>query len=174
MRVNKATEIPFTCNVKQRIYDAVRFQQNINPDKFTVNVIRQAITSPDGKWLVFNAVGYLWKKELPAGKPQRITNGTDLAYRQAGFEFEPCFSADGKTLLYTTWNDSAAGAIYKINMQGVAKPVKISKTKAIYRQPSFSPDGKWIVFRKEGGDDVLGPAYTAKPGIYIIDCRWKQ
>src|SRR5688572_29857333 len=166
--VNKATEISFTCDVKQRIYDAVRFQQNINPDKFTVNVIRQAVTSPDGKWLVFNAVGYLWKKELPAGKPQRITNGTDLTYQQTGFEFEPSFSADGKTLLYTTWNDSAAGAIYKVNMQAVAKPIKISKAKAIYRQPSFSPDGKWIVFRKEGGNNVLGPAYTAKPGIYTI------
>lgn len=159
--VNKATEIPFTCRVKQRIYDAVRFQQNINPSAFTVNVIRHATTSPDGKWLVFNAVGYLWKKELPSGKPQRITNSID-------FEFEPAFAADGKTLLYTTWNDSAAGAIYKVNLQGTTPPVRISKTKAIYRQPSFSPDEKWIVFRKEGGSDVLGPAYTAKPGIYTI------
>ncbi len=161
--VNKATEIPFTCNVKQRIYGAVRFPQEINPAKFTARVIRQAITSPDRKWLVFNAVGYLWKKELPAGKPQRVTNGID-------FEFEPQFSADGKTLLYTSWNDSTAGAIYKLNYQQAgAVPVKLSKSKAIYRAPSFSPDGKWIVFRKEGGSDVLGPAYTAEPGIYICD-----
>jgi imidazolonepropionase-like amidohydrolase/Tol biopolymer transport system component len=159
--VNHATEIPFTCNVKQRIYDAVRFQQDINPSTFNVHVIRQATTSPDGKWLVFNAVGYLWKKELPAGKPQRITNGTD-------FEFEPGFSTDGKTLLYTTWNDSATGAIYKVNMQGAARPFRVTKAKGIYRYPSFSPDGKWIVFRKEGGDNVLGQAYTAKPGIYTM------
>jgi imidazolonepropionase-like amidohydrolase/Tol biopolymer transport system component len=158
---NKATEIPFTCQVKQRVYDAVRFQQDINPSVFSANVIRQAVTSPDEKWLVFNAVGYLWKKELPDGKPQRITTG-------AAFEFEPSFSADGKTLLYTTWNDSAAGAIYKVNMQGVSKPVKITAAKAIYRLPSFSPDGKWIVFRKQGAEDVLGPSYTAKPGIYVI------
>ncbi len=166
--VNKAIEIPFTCNVKQRIYDAVRFQQDINPSTFNANVIRQAITSPDGKWLVFNAVGYLWKKELPSGKPQRITAGIDLAYRQAGFEFEPSFSADGKTLLYTTWNDSVTGAIWKVNMQGVTKPAKITKAKGTYRMPSFSPDGKWIVFRKQDDDIVLGPAYTAKPGIYTM------
>ncbi len=178
--VNKATEIPFTCNVKQRIYDAVRFQQEINPSTFNANVIRQAITSPDGKWLVFNAVGYLWKKELPAGKPQRITIGTDLAlptgqagYQQAGFEFEPSFSADGKTLLYTTWNDTASGSIWKVSLQGIKspatpKPVKVTTSKGIYRQPSFSPDGKWIVYRREGGSDAFGEGYTAKPGIYTL------
>ena len=159
--VNKATEIPFTCNVKQRIYDAVRFQQDINPATFNANVIRQAVTSPDGKLLVFNAVGYLWKKDLPSGKPQRITTGAD-------FEFEPSFSTDGKALVYTTWNDSATGAIWKLNMQGIAKPVKLTKTKATYRMPSFSPDGKLIVFKKEDDDVVLGPAHTAKPGIYTI------
>jgi imidazolonepropionase-like amidohydrolase/Tol biopolymer transport system component len=167
--VNKATEIPFTCKVNQRIYDAVRFQQNINPASFNVNVIRQATTSPNGKWLVFNAVGYLWKKELPNGKPQRITSGT-------AFEFEPSFSADGKTLLYTSWDDAEAGAIWKVSMQPAAgaktatgKPIKITNTKGIYRQPSFSPDAKQIIFRKEGGSDALGPAYTAKPGIFIIN-----
>ncbi|HEY6504722.1 MAG TPA: amidohydrolase family protein [Chitinophagaceae bacterium] len=166
---NKATEIPFTCNVKQRVYDAVRFQQEINPSVFNANVIRQAATSPDGKWLVFNAVGYLWKKELPAGKPQRITAGTD-------FEFEPSFSADGKTLLYTSWNDTASGAIWKVNLQGAAGakstaapgPVKVTKVKGIYRQPSFSPDGKRIVYRRDGGSDALGEPYTAEPGIYIM------
>ncbi|MES1217706.1 MAG: amidohydrolase family protein, partial [Bacteroidota bacterium] len=165
--INKATEIPFTCNVKQRIYDAVRFQQDINPSAFNANVIRQAITSPDEKWLVFNAVGYLWKKELPSGKPQRITTGID-------FESDPSFSADGKTLVYTTWNDSATGAIWKVTMQGISQPVKITKAKAIYRIPYFSPDGKWIVFRKEDDDIVLGPAHTAKPGIYIMTSDGKD
>ncbi len=158
---NKATQIPFTCNVKQRIDDAVRFQQELNPSSFTAKVIRQATTSPDGKWLVFSAVGYLWKKELPAGRPQRITNGTD-------FEFEPSFSADGKSLVYITWSDTASGSLYKVNMQGAAKPVKLNKTKAIYRLPSFSPDGKMIVFIKDGGNNELGPAFTSKTGIYTM------
>lgn len=166
---NNATEIPFTCNVKQRIYDAVRFQQDLNPSTFISRIIRQAATSPDGKWLVFNAVGYLWKKELPSGKPQRITAGKD-------FEFEPSFSADGKSILYTTWNDEVSGAIWKVNMEPAAasKPIKISKAKGIYRQPSFSPDGKAIVFRKEGGSDVLGSAFTARPGIYIMNTDGSQ
>ena len=160
-KANAVTQVPFTANVKQRIADVVRFKQNINPDNFNVNVIRHATTSPDGKWIVFNALGYLWKKQLPSGTPVRITNGND-------FEFEPAFSPDGKLLVYTTWNDTEAGSIYKVNMQGSAKPVKITSKKAIYRMPSFSADGNKIVFRKEGGNDVLGSAYTAKPGIYYM------
>ena len=156
-----AVEIPFTATVKQRIADAVRYKQNINPDTFNAHVIRHATTSPDDKWLVFNAVGYLWKKELPNGKPERITSGKD-------FEFEPSFSADGKTLVFTTWNDNDGGALYKVALQGAPKPVKLTTDKAIYRLPSFSADGKSVVFRKEGSSDVLGHANTAKPGIYTI------
>ena len=61
---NSVAEIPFTANVQQRVTDVVRFKQNLNPDQFDVNVIRHATTSPDGKWLVFNAIGYLWKKNF--------------------------------------------------------------------------------------------------------------
>lgn len=159
--VNKATVIPFVCNVNQRIYEAVRFRQDMGSADFKVKVIRQAVTSPDERWLVFNAVGYLWKKRLPDGKPERLTGGND-------FEFEPSFSADGKQLLYTTWNDENSGAIYKVNMEGAARPVKLTKTKGIFRTPSFSADHKKIVFIKEGGSDALGPAHTSQPGIYIM------
>ena len=159
---NKAAVIPFTCKVTQRIDDAVRFQQEINSPAFTAKVIRQAITSPDEKFIVFNAVGYLWKKQLPSGVPQRMTEGID-------FEFEPSFAPDGKSLIFTTWSDSAAGALYKVNMQGSPAPVNISKTKAIYRTPSFSPDGKSIVFIKDKGSNELGLAFTSKPGIYTMN-----
>jgi imidazolonepropionase-like amidohydrolase len=161
-KTNSSVDIPFTVEVKQKIADAVRFQQEINPDQFKVNVIRHVTTSPDGKTIVFNALGYLWKKDLPNGTPVRLTSGRD-------FEFEPAFSPDGKTIVFTTWNDTVAGSLFTLNMAASnASPIKISQEKAIYRVPSFSPDGKWIVFVKEDGDNVLGPAFTAEPGIYTI------
>jgi imidazolonepropionase-like amidohydrolase/Tol biopolymer transport system component len=158
---NTSVEIPFTCQVKQKITEAVRFTQQINKETFTTNVIRHAKTSPDGKWLVFNAVGYLWKRPLPDGKPERITTGAD-------FEFEPSFSADGKWLVYTTWNDTATGAIYKTAFPGRSKPVKLSREKGIFRNPSFSSDGKLVVFEKERGNDVLGGSFSVKPGVYTV------
>ncbi len=161
---NAATEIPFTCKVNQRITDVVRYKKNLNTDSFTVHVIRNAVTSPDGKLLLFNAVGYLWKKVLPNGKPERLTNGTDQ-------EGEPSFSKDGKMITYVTWNDTAMGAIYKLNMTAVAKPERVTSEKAIYRTPSFSPDGKRIVYVKDDGDIIMGVTFNVNPGVYLIDAN---
>jgi imidazolonepropionase-like amidohydrolase/Tol biopolymer transport system component len=157
---NEATEIPFTCHVKQHMTDAVRFQQNLNLNTFNVNVIRHAVTSPDGRWLVFNALGHIYKKALPDGKPERITTSESL-------EFEPAFSPDGHTLAYVTWTDDQTGALFKIAMNGNSKPEVLTSKKGMYRTPAFSPDGKWIVYTKEGSNDVMGNTYTVKPGIYM-------
>lgn len=158
--VNQSLPIPFTCDVKQKISEVVRYEQAVDNDRFDVQVIRQAVTSPDGKWLVFNALGQLYKKRLPNGKPERLTSAYD-------FEFDPTFSPDGSTIAYISWQDTSSGALCTINING-GTPKKISNKKAIYRSPSFSPDGKWIVFEKEHSSNILGPAHTAKTGIYII------
>ncbi|MBL7765027.1 MAG: PD40 domain-containing protein [Chitinophagaceae bacterium] len=154
--------IPFSCEVKNKVADVLRFQQSFDQKTFSPKVIRQATTSPDGKYIVFNAVGYLWQKKLPNGKPERITQHTD-------FEFEPAFSKDGRYLLFTTWNDTATGAIWKMDMQSQLPPVKLTKVKGIYRAPAFSPDGKTIVFRKDEGNEVMGYSYTVKPGVYLMN-----
>lgn len=154
------TEIPFEADCSHRIYDALRFKQTAAPDSFVVKAIRQTVTSPDEKQIVFNAAGYLWRKTLPNGKPVRLTTGSD-------FEFEPSFSADGKSIVFVTWNDENYGAIQVIPAVG-GKPRKITSEKAIYRTPRFSPDGKTIVYEKESGNDHQGFAHCVEPGVYVI------
>lgn len=154
--------IPFNAEVKAKIKNALHFKQNPAPEQFNAQVIRHAVTSPDCKTLVFNAVGYLWKKDLPSGKPVRLTNSTH-------FEYEPAFSKDGKTLVYTTWSDLASGAIYKLDLKAKnAKPIKITTEKGIYRNPAVSPDGQLVVFNREAGNDHQGFSFTKEPGIYTI------
>ncbi|MFN4247995.1 MAG: amidohydrolase family protein [Flavipsychrobacter sp.] len=157
---NTATDIPFTCDVKQKISETVRFAQDMNPDRFNVHVIRHATTSPDGKWLVFSALGHIYKKALPDGKPTRITDSRE-------FEYEPSFSPDGKSLVYVSWNDSTSASICKANIASGSYE-KLNSKKGIFRTPSFSHDGKWIVYERENSSNTLGPAYTAKPGIYMM------
>lgn len=157
---NKSEVIPFTCNVKQQISEVVRFKQNIDPKEFKVQVINQAVTSPDGKTIVFSALGHLYKKVLPDGAPERLTDNSDL-------EYDPSFSPDGKTIAFVTWNDTAGGSISTVKSNG-GKSQKITKAKGIYRTPSWSHDGKSLIYERERGSNTLGPAYTSKPGICII------
>ncbi|RFN60155.1 amidohydrolase family protein [Marixanthomonas ophiurae] len=155
------TNIPFTAEVKIDIADRVHFNNKVEEETFTPQVIRHAVTSPNGKIVIFNALGSLYKKELPNGSPQRITNGTD-------FEFEPTFSPDGKHIVFVTWNDLEKGAIFKVSTSG-GTPVKLTQEKAIFRTPSYSQNGKHIVFRKEKGNTDQGFTFTKKPGIYTMD-----
>lgn len=159
---NEAVNIPFTVTSSHRITDAVRFEQQIDPAEFDVKVIRHASTSPDGKTLLFSALGAIYIKALPEGKPRRIT-GND-----SSFEYEPSFSPDGKQVVYVTWNDSLAGGIYIADANGKGQPKKLNASKGMFREPSFSPDAKTIVYRREAGNGLAGAGFTSKPGIYTM------
>ncbi|HEU4718002.1 MAG TPA: amidohydrolase family protein [Bacteroidia bacterium] len=158
----KVADIPFSVTCHHHIYNALRFQQDVAPDQFTAKMIRNAVTSPDEKTLVFNAAGFLWKKTLPDGKPERLTDETD-------FEFEPAFSRDGSKLAFVSWNDEQTGAVMTLDMKSPkAKPVKITNEKGIFRTPAFSPDGNTITFWKETGNDHQGYTFCVNPGIYTV------
>lgn len=155
------TPINFQADVSIDLAQTVKTNTPIERDQFTPKVIRNARTSPDGKTLVFSALGHLYKKTLPKGTPERLTASTD-------FEFEPSFSPSGNEIIYVTWNDLEKGTISYVDInQG--EPVKLTTEKAIYRTPSYSKDAKQIVYRKQAGNTDQGITFTKNPGIYVMD-----
>lgn len=165
----KVTNIPFEATATHHIAGAVRHDHSknggISPKQFEAKAIRHAVTSPDGKLLVFNAAGYIYKKELPNGKPERITKSKD-------FEFYPAFSPDGKQLVYSTWNDDNRGALMMLDIRkNNPKPQKLTPEKGFYTEPKFSPNGKHIVYTKEGGNNHMGYAHGTERGIYYMPVK---
>jgi len=164
-KINVATlelqTISFQADAIIKIAKTVQFDTPVFTEKFTSKVIRNAVTSPDEKMLVFNALGYLWTKKLPNGEPKRLTSGTD-------FEFEPNFSQDGTSIVYVTWNDKNLGAIYQIAIKD-RKIAKLTSEKGIYRTPSYNSDASKIVYLKEGGNSDQGRTFSKKPGIYTVN-----
>ena len=155
-----AEEIPFSAEVKQTIQDALHFEQKVFTNEFDSKMIRQLVTSPDGKKVAFNATGYLYIKDLPNGAPERLTEGTD-------WEFDPSFSPDGKSIVYTTWNDELRGAIMRYDFKG-KKVNAVTTEKGFYYAPKFSAKGDLIVYRKGSGNEVLGFTFGKNTGIYTI------
>ncbi len=153
------TEIPFEAEVEQQVNEALRFPVEVAPERFEAKMIRSAVTSPDGRWLVFEAVGNLWKKLLPDGDPERLTN------EQRRFEQAASFSPDGRTVAYTTWDDEELSVIWSVPLVG-GTPRRLTTAPGYYFAPRFSPDGSRVVFRRGTGNILLGFIHGVKTGLY--------
>ncbi len=156
----KVTNIPFSVEADIQIAEKVHFNNPVDAEEFTAKVIRHAVTSPDGKTMAFTALGHVWTKKLPNGKPKRLTNSED-------FEAEPAFSPDGKELVYVTWNDTHLGTINRIAVKG-GTATKLTQKKGIYRNPAYSPSGQQIIFHKESGNTDQGIAFGKNAGVYAM------
>lgn len=151
--------IPFEAEVVQTITEAVRFPVEAHPERFEARMITDAATSPDGTVLVFHTAGCLWKKQLPDGEPERITNDGER------FEYDPDFSPDGERIVYTTWDDEELSVIRSVRLDGT-DPRVLTTEKGYYHEPRFSPDGSKIVFRRGEGNLLLGYEHGLETGLY--------
>ena len=161
MASGKASNIPFTAQVEQSVLPALRFEQNIEGDSFAPKMIRDVATSPDGKTLVFHAVGQLWTKSLPGGQPRRLTSD------DSRFEYQPSFSRDGRKLLFTTWSDEAMGAIHELDIAS-GQSRKLSTEPGFYYGPRYSPDGARVVYSRQGGGGLTGSLWSGSRGIFVM------
>lgn len=153
------TAIPFTASVEQTVAAPLRFEQKLDAGAFTAKMIRDVATSPDGRTIVFHAVGQLWTRALPDEPPRRLTTRSDA------FEYQPSFSADGKKLLYTTWSDAKQGAIVERDLVSGAERVLTSQP-GFYYSPRYSRDGSKIVWSKQSGSSLTGSLNSGEQGIW--------
>lgn len=156
--------IPFEVSREKSINKTLRFSKNIDEENFEVKMLHNVEVSPDGTQVAYEALGYIYVRTLPKGKPKRLTNQTEH------FEFDPGFSRDGKKIVYSTWNDKAQGNIRVVLLKnGESKNLLSEPGK--YIEPSFSPNGEIVVFRKFKDSAVLDPAYNVAPGIYHVSAN---
>lgn len=158
----KPSEIPFKAEVRQQLDEPVRAVHRIDRDAtFDPKMIRDVATSPDGKTLIFHAVGRLWKKSLPAGEPVALTQDTDA------FEYSPSFSPDGQYVVYVRWNDQDLARIERISLADGVRKV-LTTTPAVYATPSYSRDGAQLVYSVQGGGNLIDFRYGNNVGIFVM------
>jgi imidazolonepropionase-like amidohydrolase/Tol biopolymer transport system component len=155
------SEIPVHVKTSKKIRPALRSKVELTADEFEVYGIRWASYTPDKAQVVFQALGYIWIKDLSSGKQHRLTRQTDH------YEFYPVITTDGRSVLYTTWNDQNFGSV-RITRINSRKTSVLTTEPGHYIEPALSTDGKQVVFRKIEGGYLLSPLWSMNPGIYTL------
>lgn len=153
-----ASEIPFRVHARHRIVRTPHFEHNPAPESVTVRSVRQLAPSVDGKRLIFTALNRLWSQS-DSTAPVRLN-------KSAAFEFDPAFSRDGRSFAYVEWDDERGSALKVTNASG-RNGRTVSSSRGVIRNPSFSPDGRSVVYRIAAADKTMG-GYGMQPGIYVV------
>jgi len=160
----QATSIPVHVRKEMQIRKTLRLPVEVAPERFPIRMPRWPVVSPDGTTAVFQALGVLWSKRLPDGPPRRLTSQDDH------FEMYPAFSADGQSIVYTTWDDEAQGSV-RVVPAGGGSGTTLTSRPGNYIEPSFSTDGATVAFRQIGGGYLLSPLWSLETGIYTVPTR---
>ncbi|KTE24196.1 MULTISPECIES: amidohydrolase family protein [unclassified Sphingopyxis] len=96
--------------------------------------------APDGRTIAFDLLGDIYTMSIEGGTPTRIAEG--LAY-----EHQPRFSPDGNRIAFVS--DRGGGDnIWLMNRDGSDKRQLSKEEFRLLNQPSWSPDGQFIVAKK--------------------------
>ncbi len=157
----KSAVIPFHVKATRTVVEALRFPVTVAPDTFDTKMLRWVQTSPRGDRVLYQALGRIWIKDLPDGKPRSLTRQKDH------FELYPSFSRDGRSVVYTAWDDRKLGTVRVAPATGGEGRVVVDRA-GHYVEPVFTPDGEQIVYRRIAGGNLRTPAFSNDPGVYRV------
>ncbi|MCK5351948.1 PD40 domain-containing protein [bacterium] len=94
--------------------------------------------SPNGKWMIFNALGHLFRLPVEGGEAQQLTFGPY-------FDSDPAISPDGKQVVFSSDRDvKSNGNIFLLELaSGDIRQLTREKWAA---RPVWSPDGESIAY----------------------------
>jgi Tol biopolymer transport system component/imidazolonepropionase-like amidohydrolase len=163
----KVTPIEFHVVDERQVTPALRHQVEVHPQSFHTKMLRWAQVAPDGRSVVYQALGHLYIRDLPEGTPRRLTRDDDV------FEHHPSFSRDGRSIVYTAWNDEALGSV-RVVPRGGGRARVLTDRPGHYESPVFSPDGKRVVYRATGGGSITSARYSRDTGLYVLDVAGRR
>ena len=96
--------------------------------------------SPDGKEIVFDLLGDIYKIPMAGGKATVLASGM-------AFEVQPRFSPNGKYISFTS-DKEGADNIWVMNADGSAKRAITKETFRLLNNAVWTPDNQYLIARK--------------------------
>lgn len=100
------------------------------------------------------AIGYRFLRpgRKPATPPMRVVPITNFP----GFQGNARFSPDGNQIAFTWYGDPDYNEDIYVKQIGAGKPLRLTTDPAKDESPAWSPDGRYIAFRRHGeGKDTI-------------------
>ena len=158
----KVETIPFTAHVHRTISEMAWSPVPISDGAFEPKMVRWQSASPDGKKLVFQAVGKLWLMDLPNGKPWRLTPDSFTPN-----EFSPAWSPDGRAIAFASWDDDKFGQLWTIAASG-GDATPLTKAPGEYFNPTWSADGKLLLYSRGSGATLRGRTWVRNEWYDVV------
>ncbi len=137
MATRTAQVIPFTTHVSLPVGPSLRQSIKAETGPVRARLAQWPSQSPDGRKVVFSALGKIYTLDVDTGATHRLTQSKEP-------EFQPSWSPDGKSIVYVTWT-ARGGSIWRVPADGTGSPVRLTNVEAYYTNPVFSPDGESVI-----------------------------
>jgi Tol biopolymer transport system component len=95
------------------------------------------VVTPDGKTLIFNMLGHLFRLPIQGGGAEQLTFGPY-------YDADPAISPDGKRVAFVSDRDGSESNVFILDLD--SKQVLPLTKEARVGRPAWSPDGKVIVY----------------------------
>ena len=157
----QVSEIPFRVQGQRWVADAVRHDKRVGAETFQTKALRFTTMSPDASRIVFEALGRLYARDMGTGETRPLTGATEA------FQSYPAFSRDGSQLAWIEWDDDDLSTIMVARGDG-SRARALDLPLGHYVEPTFSPDGRHLVYRRSGGGYLTSPLYSRDMGLYRV------
>ena len=162
----EAKNIPFQINEEVALGPQLKFDYPIEDSPtFDINQIRDAQVSPDGTAIVFTALNKLYWMSFKDKQPKRLTS---FSFTEA----MPTWSPNGREVAFVSWDEKQGGHVFKVRIDKVSSPVKLTTEPAVYTQPAWGTSNKIAVFKGAAQQfkDADGPrAFQQKSNLVWLN-----
>lgn len=95
--------------------------------------------SPDGKWIVFDLLGNIYRIAAAGGRAEQLTRNSGISVN-----YHPRYAPDGRSIVFVS-DRSAQDNLWIMDADGRNPRPLLLDMESRFAEPSWSPDGRYIV-----------------------------
>jgi Tol biopolymer transport system component len=127
--------------------------------------------SPDGRWIVFDLLGHIWRLPSTGGVAESLTQNSGVAVN-----YHPRFSPDGRRIAFISDRRGQTN-LWVMDADGGEPRAVHTDDNARALTPAWTPDGLYIIVRREplggggggGGGGLWMHHVDGGPGVRVLD-----